>query len=91
MGVYNDTAGPGIALQLPEVVALVGDGGTVLLYFELSFAKDEDPDSCKGGCLPAEWQVSAVRQAYALNLRVLILRYYGSNGARHPPPIVRDS
>jgi len=61
MGVYNDTTWPGIALQLPEVVALVGDGGTELLYFELSFAKDEDPDSCKGGCLPAEWQVSAVR------------------------------
>jgi hypothetical protein len=72
MGVYNDTAGPGIALQLPEAAALVGDGGTVLLYFELSFAKDGDPDSCKGGCLPAEWQVSAVRQAYALNLRPVV-------------------
>ena len=72
MGVYNDTAGPDIALQLPEAAALVGDGGTVLLYFELQFAKDGDPGSCKGGCLPAGWQVSAVRQAYALNLRVLV-------------------
>ena len=93
MGVYNDTAGPGIALQLPEAAALVGDGGTVLLYFELHFAKDGDPGSCKDGCLPADWQVSAVRQAYALNLRPVVrldqwsrrIRNFADTGAGSSP------
>ena len=70
MGVYDDTAWPGIALQLPEVVALGGDGATVLLYFELSFTKDEDPDSCKGGhnFLAVESAYHVLRQEVELNL-----------------------
>eukprot|EP01043_Picozoa_sp_COSAG02_P028219 COSAG02_NODE_1701_length_11248_cov_8.135348_3_plen_202_part_00 len=41
----------GHPLQLPEAAVLVGDGGTVLLYFDLHFAKDGDPSSCMD-CLP---------------------------------------
>ena len=72
MGVYNDTAAPDIALQLPEAAALVGDDGTVLLFFEITFAHSGDPGSCMDGCLPAGWQAAAVRQAYALNLRPVV-------------------
>jgi hypothetical protein len=72
VGLYNDTSGPDIALQLPEAAMLVGDGGTVLLYFPLHFSKTGDPGSCLGGCLPAEWHVNALRQAYALNLRPVV-------------------
>merc|ERR1719356_26050 len=72
MGVYNDTAAPGVDVQLAEAKALVGDGGHVLLYFTLHFARTGDPTSCTGGCLPEPWELDAVKQAYSLGLKPIV-------------------
>lgn len=72
IGIYNDTAAPSLSLQLPEASALVGEGGSVLLFFNLLFRTDGDPSSCENGCLPLPWQLAAVRQAYALELRPVV-------------------
>jgi hypothetical protein len=72
MGVYNDTAAPGLDVQLPEAKALVGDGGHVLIYFTLHFAHTGDPTSCTGGCQPAPWELDAVKQAYKLGLKPIV-------------------
>eukprot|EP01043_Picozoa_sp_COSAG02_P022990 COSAG02_NODE_1214_length_13857_cov_17.738334_2_plen_397_part_00 len=68
IGIYNDTAAPPLAQQLPEAAALVGEGGHVLLYFNLLFSTNGEPASCLNDCLPLQWQLDAVHQAYALNL-----------------------
>lgn len=72
IGVYNDTAAPALNLQLPEAAALAGDGGYVLLFFNLDFATDGDPASCEHDCRPLQWQLDAVRQAYRLKLRPIV-------------------
>jgi hypothetical protein len=72
MGVYNDTAAPGLDEQLPETKALVGDGGYALLYFNLHFARTGDSTSCTNGCQPASWALDAVKQAYELGLKPIV-------------------
>jgi hypothetical protein len=69
MGVYNDTHNPDLTLQLPETRTLVGDGGQVLLFFSLLFVRTGDPSSCKNNCLPEQWVLNALQQAYKIGLK----------------------
>ena len=72
IGVYNDTSAPPLVQQLPEASALVGEGGHVLLFFNLLFSTNGEPTSCENDCLPFQWQLDAVHQAYALKLQPVV-------------------
>ena len=72
IGIYDDTSAPPLSVQLPEASRLVGEGGHVLLYFNLLFATDGDPLSCEDGCRPVAWQTDAVNQAYSLGLSPVV-------------------
>jgi hypothetical protein len=63
IGCYNDTnPSPPISLQLPCAANLTGAGGWALLFFESLDPADEST------LLPQAWQLSALTQAYALQL-----------------------
>lgn len=93
IGIYNDTAAPPLVHQLPEAAALVGEGGHVLLFFNLVFWTNGDPASCENDCMPLQWQLDAVRQAYALNLQPIVrlgqwsrtIRDFAEHGSGKPP------
>lgn len=95
IGIYNDTAAPPLVQQLPEAAALVGEGGYVLLFFNLLFATDGKPASCLNDCLPLQWQLDAVNQAYALKLRPVVrlgqwsrtIRDFADGGDKSPGSI----
>jgi hypothetical protein len=75
IGVYDAAAGvPGasVATQLPVARDLAGQGGTVLLYAGMSFARNGDVSSCTNGCVPSAVTAAAIEQTYALGLRPVV-------------------
>ena len=65
IGCYNDTPwSPPISAQLPVAANLTGGAGWVLLFLE-------SLDPAAAAPAPAPWEAAALRQAYALGLRVV--------------------
>ena len=72
IGVYDLPPASSVAVQLPWARNLTGAGGSVLLYFTLSFAQSGNASSCVNECVPSPDDLAAVHQAYSLGLRPIV-------------------
>ena len=78
LGVYNDTPGsPSLSAQLPVVANLTsgapaGAPGAWVLLLLNSFSAIGPPDAGRVNLSPLPYEVAALRQAYALGLRVIL-------------------